>query len=259
MTLAIQRVRSKWAKTKVLNRASDLRQYVPHTKRFNRETLRSMLDEYEMVYVKPDSGTFGKGVIRVEKTSEPSQGYRYQIQKDGRFAATFDVLYEGLQRYTGKKGYLIQKGVHLLKHQKRRFDIRVMVQKNLQNKWETTAIIGRLSAPRNVVTNYHSGGTIMTFEKLMSAHLSPAEISAYSSRLKKLGTAIGRQLSTAYPNLKELGADVAIDTKLHPWVLEVNTKPHPYIYKILSDKSIYRKVRKYSLAYGGMKAKSSGR
>ncbi|MFF2889182.1 YheC/YheD family protein [Paenibacillus sp. NPDC057967] len=256
MTLAIQRVRSKWAKTKVLNRSSDLRQYVPLTKRFNRETLRSMLEEYEMVYVKPDSGTFGKGVIRVEKTSE---GYRYQIQKDARTVATFDGLYEGLQRYTGKKGYLIQKGVYLLKHQKRRFDIRVMVQKNLQNKWETTAILGRLSAPHNVVTNYHSGGTMMTFEKLMSEHLSASEISAYSSRLKKLGTAIGRQLSTAYPNLKELGADVAIDTKMHPWVLEVNTKPHPYIYKILADKSVYRKVRKYSLAYGGIKGKRSSR
>lgn len=255
MTLAIQRVRSKWAKTKVLVKSSDLRQYVPLTKRYSRETLRSMLEEHGMVYVKPDSGTYGKGVIRVEKTSEPAQGYRFQIQKDATFAPTFDGLCEGLRRYTGKKGYLIQKGVYLLKHQKRRFDLRVMVQKNLQNKWETTAIIGRVSAPRNVVTNYHSGGTIMTFEKVMAEHLSPSEISAYSSRLKKLGAAIGRQLSTAYPNLKELGADVAIDTRLHPWVLEVNTKPHPYIYKTLADKSIYRRVRKYSLAYGGMKAK----
>ncbi|REK72078.1 YheC/YheD family protein [Paenibacillus paeoniae] len=252
--MRIQRVRSKWAKTKVLNRSSDLRPYVPLTKRFNREMLRSMLDEHSMVYVKPDSGTYGKGVIRVEKTNE---GYSYQIQKDGRLAATFDGLCEELQRYTGKKGYLIQKGVYLLKHQKRRFDIRVMIQKNLQNEWETTAIIGRLSHPSNVVTNYHSGGTMVTFEKLMSEHLSSSEISAYRNRLNKLGASIGRQLSTAYPNLKELGADIAIDTKLHPWVLEVNTKPHPYIFKILSDKSIYRKVRKYSLAYGGMKNKRS--
>ncbi|MBH5319292.1 YheC/YheD family protein [Paenibacillus sp. GSMTC-2017] len=252
--MSIQRVRSKWAKTKVLVRSNDLKQYIPQTKRFNRESLLLMINQHEMIYVKPDNGTFGKGVIRVEKVTEPSAGYRYQIKTDQIFVSTFEALYNGLQSYTRHKDYLVQKGVYLLKHQKRRFDIRVMVQKNLSDHWETTAIIGRLSHPERIVTNYHSGGTMVTYERLLSTHLSPTETTAYKKRLEKLGASIGRQLQTAYPRLKEIGVDVAIDTKLHPWVLEVNTKPHPYIYKILPDKSIYRKVRRYSLAYGGMKA-----
>lgn len=255
--MAIQRVRSKWAKTEVLLRSQELRQYVPLTKKFSRKTLRSMIDEYGMVYVKPINGTFGIGVVRVEQVKEPAQGYRYQVQKDGRLASTFEGLYHGLQAFTGKKSYLVQKGIYLLKYQKRRFDIRVMIQKNLNHQWETTGMIGRLSHPKNIVTNYHSGGTLMSIERLMSEHLSPSEILAFKSRLKKLGVAIGRQLSTSYPGLKELGADIAIDTKLHPWVLEVNTKPHPYLFQKLADKSVYRKVRRYSLAYGGMKAKRS--
>ncbi|MFD0590197.1 YheC/YheD family protein [Paenibacillus sp. GCM10027627] len=250
--MGIQRVRSKWSKTKALLKSPDLRAYIPHTKKFSRDALRSMIGEYGMVYVKPVSGTHGDGVIRVE---HGAQGYHYQVQKNGRSASTLDELYEGLSAYTGKKSYLIQKGIHLLKHKSRRFDLRVLVQRNLSRNWETTAIICRLAAPNNVVTNYHSGGSIKTFDNMLSHHLSSTELRPYEKRLHKLGVSIARQLSVSYPGLKEIGVDIAIDTKLHPWILEVNTKPHPYIYKTLADKSIYRKVRKYSIAYGGMKAR----
>jgi len=234
-----------------------MREYIPLTKRFSRETLSRMLQDYEMVYVKPISGTYGNGVIRVERSDEPGGGYRYQIDTTMRSAASFDALYEALKQYASRRGYIVQKGIYLLKHRGRRFDLRVMVQKNLSNRWETTGIIGKLSHPRKIVTNYHSGGTMMSFEQLMSTHLAASGIEALKSKLHRLGVIIGRQLSTAYPGLKELGVDVAIDTKFHPWVLEVNTKPHPYIFNKLADKSMHRKIIRYAAAYGGIKRKSS--
>lgn len=252
-SLAIQRVRSKWAKTKVLLRSHDLRQYIPHTKRFNREALQSMIDEYGMIYVKPSIGTYGNGVIRVERESEAPPSYRYQLNTTVHSYSSVDQLYDALRRVTNNKSYIIQKGVNLLKHQKLRFDIRVMVQKNLKNRWESTGVIGRLSHPQKIITNYHSGGKVMTFERLMSEHANASEISSYKRRLKRLGVAVGEQLETAYPNLKELGIDVAIDSKLHPWILEVNTKPHPFVYRKLPDKSVYKKVYRYAVAYGGIK------
>ncbi len=252
--MAIRRVRSKWAKTKVLLRSSEMHEYIPLTKRFGRETLHGMLQDYGMVYVKPVSGTYGNGVIRVERVRE-SGGYRYQIETKERTAPSMDALYEALSPYASRKGYIVQKGIHLLKHRGRRFDLRVMVQKNLSNRWETSGIIGRLAHPRKIITNYHSGGTMMSIEQLMSSHLSASETSALKDRLRRLGVMIGKQLSTAYPGLKELGVDVAIDTKFHPWVLEVNTKPHPYIFNKLADKTMHRKVTRYAAAYGGIKRK----
>lgn len=250
--MAIRRVRSKWAKTKALLQSRELRPYVPLTKRFSRTALHAMLEQYDMVYMKPIEGTFGKGVIRVERFSEPSPGYRYQIQKKEYSFETFDELYRSLQDYTARKGYLVQKGIDLLTYRDRRFDIRVMIQKNLSNRWETTGFIGRLSHPDHVVTNYHSGGTILSLERLLSEHLSATDIATYKRDLKTLGVMIGRQLSKAYPGLKELGADIAIDTDFHPWILEVNTKPHLYAFKLI-DSSMQRKVTRYAKAYGGMK------
>lgn len=250
--MAIQRVRSKWAKTKVLLRSSGMHEYIPLTKRFGRESLHGMLRDYGMVYVKPVSGTYGNGVIRVERAGE-SGGYRYQIETKERAVPTMDALYEALSAYANRRGYIVQKGIHLLKHRGRRFDLRVMVQKNLSNQWETSGIIGRLAPPRKIITNYHGGGTMMSIEQLMSSHLSSSETAALKEKLRRLGVMIGKQLSTTYPGLKELGADVAIDTKFHPWVLEVNTKPHPYIFNKLADKSMHRKVTRYAAAYGGIK------
>jgi len=245
--LAIQRVHSKWAKTKVLLKTDFLQRHIPVTKRFNYENARDMLQQYGMVYIKPDKGMFGIGVIRVERTSS---GYRYQHDRDIRSYSSFDSLYEKLLKHHKKRSYLIQKGVQLLRYRKRRFDLRVMVQKNGRNEWETTGIIGRLSHPAKIVTNYHSGGTLYPIETLMSQHMNASELSGFKHGLKKLGLSVAGQLQSAYPGLKEIGIDVAVDDKHHPWILEVNTMPDPYIFRKLPDKKVFRKVYRYACGYG---------
>ncbi|GAF10083.1 hypothetical protein JCM16418_4257 [Paenibacillus pini JCM 16418] len=117
---------SKWTKTKVLLGSKMARPFIPDTRRFNKSTLRMMLNSYSMVYVKPEVGTFGNGVIRVEQIK--SGGYTYQLETKVSKFKDYDSLHSSLQQITRKKSYLIQKGIHLVKYNKRCFDIRVMVQ-----------------------------------------------------------------------------------------------------------------------------------
>ncbi|WP_169084042.1 YheC/YheD family protein [Paenibacillus sp. PL91] len=254
--MSIQRVTSKWAKANIMLKSDYLRQYMPPTKLFSRGSLHSMLSEYGMVYVKPINGTAGNGVIRVERTNTPALGYRYQLDTKAMFSPSFEHLYQRLVKKKKKRKYLVQKGIHLLKHQKRRFDIRVMVQKNLRHEWEVTGIIGRLAHPAKIVTNYHSGGTPMGLDRLMVDHATHTELEAFNNRLRKLSITIANNLQVAYPKLKELGVDIAIDTKLHPWILEVNTRPDLYIFRKLPDQSVFQKVYRYAAAYGRLKKRS---
>jgi glutathione synthase/RimK-type ligase-like ATP-grasp enzyme len=255
--VSIQRIKSKWAKTKILLRSNYLRQFMPSTKLFNRSSLDSMLRQYGMVYVKPINGTFGKGVIRVERTTVPSSGYRYQHDTKIKSYSTFDQLYRGIVKQKKKRRYIVQKGIHLLRHQNRRFDIRVMVQKNPHNVWEATGIIGRLAHPAKIVTNYHSGGTPMSIERLMSDHTSQPELASFKNRLRKLSITIANNLQAAYPNIKELGIDIAVDSTLHPWILEVNTCPDPFIFRKLADQSVFQRVYRYAVKYGRFKKRNS--
>jgi len=240
---------SKWLKTAVLMETDKLRAHIPKTVCMTRNSLQSMLHEYRMVYIKPNKGTFGNGVMRVEWNPELMHAYRYQLRETERSFIDFDKMYMDIERKTNKRKYLVQKGIQLLEYQKRRFDIRVMVQKNLSNKWETSGWIGRVAHPKKIVTNYHSGGTLKPVELLLSNYLKNKQKIQYLGKIKRLGQNVAKQLHRRFPGIKEIGIDIALDNRLTPWILEVNTKPDPYIFRILKNKTIFRKIIRYVRAY----------
>jgi glutathione synthase/RimK-type ligase-like ATP-grasp enzyme len=241
---------SKWVKTVELLKNDELREHIPKTVPMTKDGLLSMLHEYRMVYIKPNIGTFGNGVMRVEWNPAISEPFHYQLGESVSSFINFDSMYEDIERRTKKRKYLVQKGIHLLKHRKRRFDIRIMVQKNLRNEWETTGWIGRVAHPKKIVTNYHSGGTLKSVEFLLKDYLENKEKKHYLEKLKQLGTKVAKQLHKHFPGIKEIGIDIAVDDQLMPWILEVNTKPDPYIFRNLENRAVFGKIIRYVRAYG---------
>ncbi|WP_042198243.1 YheC/YheD family protein [Paenibacillus camerounensis] len=275
--MRIQRVSSKWAKTKVILQNRQLAIFIPETRKYSLDHLTELLDIYGTVYIKPDRGTYGIGVMRAERRVVHLSPSRHQsddeasVAEDGKPDHLEQIMY--VLRY-GKdtevynsaalldaailpklngRPYLVQQGIDLLKHHDRPFDLRVLTQKTPSGGWETTGMLGRVAAPQKVVTNYHNGGSIFSVEDLFKEHMSPGEMAGMIQQLKSLGVRIGAQLETAYPGLKEIGLDVALDQHHDPWLLEVNTLPAIMVFKTFPDKSIYRKIRRYAIYYGRLK------
>lgn len=242
-----QYVGSKWEKTKVLLQSKELQSIVPRTLRFNRNTLMNMLHQYGMVYIKPNRGTHGKGVIRVERSKGQ---YRYQVGKNMRTFHSYPSMYDAIIKETKGKSYLVQKGIHLLTYKGHRFDLRVMVQQNLKKQWETTGIIGRVAAPRKIVTNYHNGGALTPVNRLLGNHLNKTALVSKIRYLEKMGEKTGRTLHKAFPGIHEIGMDIGFDRSLTPWIIEVNTRPDPFIFKKLANPAIFRRIKRYAQAYG---------
>ncbi|MDP4096471.1 YheC/YheD family protein [Paenibacillus sp. P96] len=266
--MSIQRVSSKWAKTIAMVPNPKLIPYIPDTRLYSRENLKEMLEAYKIVYVKPDSGTYGRGVMRAETPYEspltlgnnasiPDSPYCLRFGTSRSIYESLDELHEAIMSHIARRTFIVQRGIQLLNYQGRPFDLRVLTQKNLQGQWETTGFIGRVAAAGKVITNYHSGGTIAEFQALLSGHSGRQEAAQLERRLALLGERTGRQLEKNYPRLKEIGLDIAVDERLHPWILEVNTLPSLYVFGKLSDKNIYKRIRKYAVAYGRIPAKST--
>ncbi|MFC5700157.1 YheC/YheD family protein [Cohnella faecalis] len=242
---ARKNVLSKWLKTKAILKDPKVRRVVPETHRMNEKSLREMLSRYSMVYIKPEAGTYGKGVMRVE---QDNGSYWYQKEEKKRAFDSFSSMYRSIVRNKRKRPYLVQKGIHLLKYKGRRFDIRVMVQRNRKLAWEMTGMIGRVAHPRKIVTNYHSGGKPTDVRTLLKAFASGEKLSSIEKNLSKTGYDAAIALSRTYPGLNMVGADIGLDNHLRPWIIELNTNPDPYIFRHLADKRIARKVLSYARA-----------
>ncbi|WP_240420148.1 YheC/YheD family protein [Paenibacillus periandrae] len=234
---------NKLGKYRAMLNNKELSDHLPPTRLVNKSNVKGMLDKYRAVYLKPSHGTGGFGIF---KLSSSKKGYRLQNGTRSRSFATFDGAYAAFSKEKGKKIYLVQKGIPLLHFQGRPFDLRVMVQRSPERKWEATGIVGRLARPHKVVTNYHSGGRPMPAHELLAPFMPKNKQVSYVAGLKTLGVKISRHMRGVFPRFRSYGVDIGIDKALKPWIIEVNTSPDKYIFNALTDKRMFRTIMRYS-------------
>lgn len=259
--LTIQRIASKWEKTRILKQREHIRQYIPETRKYSLEHLRVMLHLHGVVYLKPDRGTYGNGVMSIENWNDelvedsPLQ-YKLRHGIQSEVIPTIEELYEVLTERIGNREYLIQKGITMLTYRRRKFDLRALVQKSPQGNWEATGFIARIAAQNKIITNHHSGGAITPIEEVLGPYLLPKQFASLYKEMKTVGVQVANQLNSKLPRLKEIGLDIAIDEQFNIWILEVNTLPALFPFKTLEDKNIYKRIHRYAIAYGRLKSSS---
>ncbi|WP_053362715.1 YheC/YheD family protein [Bacillus sp. FJAT-27251] len=240
--------RSKWKLKNVLEKQSEFRQHVPETQWFNHENLSDMLDRHQMVYVKPDNWSMGRGVFRVERVKNEDGSDRYMFQRETKvysfdsFAELFASLDKQIKdmmkkRKTKNKKCLIQKGIHLLKYEGRIFDFRVLVQRTPDHKFEVTGMAGRVAQSQRVVTNIANHGQGYQVEPLLAQYMSDEQVQAFKIKLKELG----EKIAPIY-NLDAIGIDIGVDRDFFPWIIEVNIWPNLYGFDELEDKTMFNRI-----------------
>ncbi|WP_245946612.1 YheC/YheD family protein [Paenibacillus cellulosilyticus] len=230
--------------------SSTTRRYVPRTRLFNRSNLSSMVSQYSTVYFKPTDGTGGKNIIRIQKKGK---GYKAQYNYSKSRLSSLSALHKHLSKHAHGRSYLLQRGVNLAKSKGRRFDIRVVVQKSKGGSWKSTALFTKIGKPGKVTTNYHQGGRLGYFRStLKGAGYGNAAIERKEAQLERLGRSVGRVFSRHSKGFRELGLDIALDSKRRTWILEVNTRPYFSAMKH-SNRSMHRRVMSYAQKYGRKK------
>ena len=275
--MSIQRVASKWHKTTVLEQNKHIFKFVPLTQPYNCDSLKSMLEKFSNVFIKPDRGTHGNGVMQLKLVPAKNENlpekqlpgpyciksvlyqnkpicndrcyYELHINTEKKNFYSLDEVNVALKSIIEDKPYLVQQGIELLQYKRRPFDLRIFVQKNLNNEWEVTGIRGRVASPNKVITNLNNGGSDCSYEKLVLHYLTRSESVKMKKKLFSLSIETANQLEKTFPLLKEIGLDIALDCTFYPWILEVNTKPGIKRYAKIFDKHTYQRIQKYAKNY----------
>ncbi|WP_188647113.1 YheC/YheD family protein [Marinithermofilum abyssi] len=234
-------VRSKWTQANLLTRHSPTAAHVPATLPFSAANMKRLLSRYSTLYVKPDAGGQGIGVIRVDRR----KGRGYLVRTAGKRMVSKDskALFRVLRKSTKHRRYVIQQGIPSVTLKGNPFAIRVHIQR-VQGKWVIGGVAGTVAPPRKIVTNRHRGGTPMEMNVLLKRHLgyNKNQRSNMKQQLEKLSREAARAMAKGYPRIREYGIDFGLNSNGKLWIYEVNITPGIAIFASLPNKGQYYRI-----------------
>ncbi|MBP1993274.1 hypothetical protein J2Z66_004895 [Paenibacillus eucommiae] len=214
-----------------LGKEETLHDYLPESHLFkNYKMLQSMASRHSCLFLKPITGSLGKGIIRIRK--EAGGAYvSHSTHVNGVIKQTFPSLTKLFISLTGKlksQRYQLQQGLDLITVDGGRpVDFRSLVQKGAQGEWTITSIVARIANSQHFVSNLARGGSLSKVKAaLAKASLSAGQRASAYTKLRKASLDIAKGIEEQIPNhFGELGIDLAVDTHGKVWLLEVNSKP----------------------------------
>ncbi|WP_407655186.1 YheC/YheD family protein [Alicyclobacillus dauci] len=209
-------------KTRLLMDDPIISRHVPETDWFSATSLHRMLRKYSTVYIKPDIGRKGNGVIRVRKINDSESEISYR-QTSVR-CATKNVVSQLQKIQNSERQYIIQRGIDLATYHSRPFDVRVVLQKPL-NRWHLSWVSAKVAPHKDaVVTNVAKGAQDVTITKTLRKLDQRLNVYRVLQELIDVSYQTAQILGAKFP-LKIVGLDMAIDKRGKIWFIEANTKP----------------------------------
>ncbi|RJX41505.1 YheC/YheD family protein [Paenibacillus pinisoli] len=252
---------NKWDLFEWLRRSKLTRPYIPTTRRLMTVSgLDKLMRKHSYLYLKPESGKAGKGIMTVKVHGEKSLPYRLKIQENKSSStyscASLQKLWTRIQKQSGGEAYIAQQGIQLASVNDRRFDLRALVQKNRRGYWELTGMGARLAGASSITTHVPRGGRIEDPEKLLTYSFSSDQAHKLLQKAKLAALTIARQIERASgQRLGEMSMDLGVDSNGNLWFFEANSKPMKFDEPHIRQKSLER-IFQYG-AYLARKKKST--
>lgn len=235
---------NKWQLFEWLRKSQTTRTFIPHTVQWGRQVrLLPLFAKSPLIYLKPESGKAGAGIMLLRRLKKARQPYVLNIQS-GKAAKTYRFrsikrLKHKLHTLIGKERYIVQQGILLSHHEKRPFDLRVLVQKNGRGVWSLTGIGARIAGSKSITTHVPRGGSIDDPKKLLSAVFGPEEAERILRRVRIAALSIARQIESGSQSaLGEMSMDIGVDAKGQLWFFEANSKPMKFDEPHIREKSL---------------------
>lgn len=239
---------NKWTLFRWLNQNKATRKWIPETRRLTRPAVLSgMLRRHPLVYLKPVRGKAGIGIMQVSTQPDQHSRYRLQIQEEQGSrtyqCASLRRLWRRVRQYSRTIGepYIAQQGIPLATAGKKRFDLRALVQKNGEGRWEVTGIGARVAGDASITTHVPRGGSIEEPEKLLTAVFGAGQARQVMRQARETAIVLASQIERSSRTLLgEMSMDLGVDTSGQIWFFEANSKPMKFDEPDIRQKSLER-------------------
>jgi hypothetical protein len=223
----------KWEMYQLLH-ASKIEEHLPPSIRYKKsEDIRSFLERYRQIYVKPIHGSRGN-------------------TNRSLFFARFSQLRELLKTTIAPEAFIIQKAVDLISYKKRIIDFRFIMVKNENGEWKDAGLFARYGSPESVVSNISAGGRAVPGGKTLKEmfHLSSEELSEWKERITALAYRVAQRIDDSGVNCGNMAVDIGIDTQGKMWILEIqHNHPDPTLALDAGDYGAFSKILLHHLLY----------
>lgn len=216
-----------------------LKRYLPESSQeWSQQQLESMIGRHGAVYLKPNGGSVGHGIMRVKR-----QGNQYELAvlKEGRclryVIPTVDAAWRAINQHRLKGAYTLQAGKALLTVGGRQLDFRVLAQK-IHARWQVTGRGVRVAGPDTITTHVPNGGYILNADLVLQRAFGndADEVStALNEMIVACATAIDKHF---HGQLGEMSMDIGVDGEGRFWFFEANSKPMKFDEPDIRQKSL---------------------
>jgi hypothetical protein len=205
-----------------------LRPYLPETCRYGPACLAEKLGAFNILYAKPENGSQGRGIIRIEKKeSRFLLGHTHQENRLPEVAENVEDTVQKMEQLTGTLPYILQQGIPLLSADGRQTDFRFLVWRTgAKNDWQIVSSLARTAADDAIVSNLSQGGLPTKPAPLICHHFGKEKGRLVLELMHELAEAAAITLCSAgNGHFAEFGIDIGVDWDGKPWVIEANVKP----------------------------------
>jgi hypothetical protein len=209
-----------------------IRPHLPHTVEASLEKLYEMMEIHSSIIIKPNSGSIGRGVMKLERIPggwELDYPLGSKSRKRGRLIFVSSIPHI-LRRTLAAGTHLLQQRLPLASCQGRPFDLRVSVQKNESGQWGITGICAKLASKKAFLTNVAQGATVYGLDSLLEQfpHLNPQQV---VQDIADFSLRVALQLERRLPHAADFGLDIGITDYGFPMFIECNGRDQRYSFK----------------------------
>ncbi|GAE26072.1 hypothetical protein JCM9140_2100 [Halalkalibacter wakoensis JCM 9140] len=232
----------------VLMKQRALRKHLPETHKASEVTILEMLQKHKKVIIKPNSGSLGNGLMKIETKGSKYELNLYSKKEKGRIFVLFEKeIPDILKKNLRATSYVVQEYIPLSEYEDNVYDLRVSCQKNEKGKWQVSGIVGKVANEGNFITNVAQGGNTYPLDMLLEDSLDLIQV---TKAIKSFAKKAAKTIEKEYPGMADLGIDIGLTKDGFPMFIECNGRDIRVTFRNAGMKETWKNTFFTPIGYG---------